>query len=46
MLGVSAEQVVSYLDEEIFSPFLGEAEVILEIGPGTCSTTFAKSTAC
>jgi ubiquinone/menaquinone biosynthesis C-methylase UbiE len=33
-LGVSAEQVVSYLDEKLFSPFLGEPEVILEIGPG------------
>ena len=29
-----AEDVVPYLDREIFTPFLGHSEVLLEIGPG------------
>src|SRR3954468_18120671 len=28
------EDVVGHLDREVFAPFLGEAEVIVEIGPG------------
>lgn len=31
---VPAEQIVSYLDERVFGPFLGTCEVLLEIGPG------------
>jgi ubiquinone/menaquinone biosynthesis C-methylase UbiE len=30
----SAEEVVPYLDREVFAPFLGTCDVILEIGPG------------
>lgn len=31
---VPSEQVVSYLDEVVFAPFLGSCDVLLEIGPG------------
>ena len=33
-LDVPADQIVSYLDERVFAPFLGTCEVLLEIGPG------------
>lgn len=33
-IDVPAERVLSYLDEEVFAPFLGTCEVMLEIGPG------------
>lgn len=33
-IDVPANQMVSYLDEKVFAPFLGTSNVILEIGPG------------
>jgi SAM-dependent methyltransferase len=33
-IDVEADRIVSYLDQQIFSPYLGTPEVILEIGPG------------
>lgn len=33
-LDVPADQIISYLDERVFTPFLGTCEVLLEIGPG------------
>lgn len=33
-IGIPGDQVVPYLDKKVFTPFLGKAEVILEIGPG------------
>ena len=33
-IDVPAEEVVSYLDEKVFTPFLGNCEVLLEIGSG------------
>jgi SAM-dependent methyltransferase len=33
-IDVPANQIVSYLDQTVFSPFLGNCDVMLEIGPG------------
>ena len=33
-IDVPADRIVSYLDEKVFAPFLGNCEVLLEIGPG------------
>ena len=33
-IDVPADQIVSYLDEKVFAPFLGDCEVLLEIGCG------------
>lgn len=32
--GVAADQALDYLDRELFTPYIRECEVILEIGPG------------
>lgn len=33
-IDVPADQIVPYLDEQVFTPFLENCEVLLEIGPG------------